>query len=667
MERIKVHNRSYAAFLCLGTFTALILSLLSPMMGWVLVLCACSFSITAYKAHNNSPPLKNSLLNLMAMLCIAILVWLAKDFGLLNTMINLLVVSCCLKILNLHHTGDYQMVASIQLFLVGCGLIFHQSLAYSLFYGVIVILLFCTLHAIKIRDTSFRKYAKQTLLLLAQTIPIAVILFFVTPKLSPLWKMPVNKSNQTGLSETMTPGDIANLAKSDELVFRAEFDNALPKPQDTYWRAIVLDEFDGKTWSLSERSKAFHGPPSVTFTGKSLDYIVIAEPTSTTWLYSLDIPVLVQGTSTQTLKTNQQFQLSSSSPLYTKGLYALRSFVEQPLNIYAGYEDTSQYLQVPNTGNPETVEFVLKNISPSMSTQEKIARLNDIFRSKPFKYSLSPPLMQSNPIDQFLFEEQVGFCSHYASALTYMLRLANVPARIVTGYQGGEVQSGNVISVHQYDAHAWVEAWDESAGWTRLDPTAIVAPNRVLSGLLSSIENREEFMKKTPFSLSHLQEYAFFNKVRLLMAKIDHTWSQSILSYNQESQKSLLKRIFGSMNAQTFSYALIGSFVVIGLFIFLLFIPRKKTKLNEEQYWLKGLYALIEKKGHTKDDGETLLQFSKRVAPYLDNASSAALSFMVKSYYQWKYAQQQQLEDFSAVKQRLHKHLMVLKNSSQKS
>ena len=610
---------------------------------------------------SNHRKLKNSLLNLMAILCIAILIWLAKDFGLLNTMINLLVVSCCLKILNLHHTGDYQMVASIQLFLVGCGLIFHQSLAYSIFYGVVVILIFCTLHAIKIRDTSFRKYTKQTLLLLAQTIPIAVILFFVTPKLSPLWKMPVNKSNQTGLSETMTPGDIANLAKSDDLVFRAEFDGEVPQPKDTYWRAIVLDKFDGKTWSVSEQSKAFQGPPSVTFTGKYLDYIVIAEPTSTTWLYSLDIPLLVQGTSTQTLTTNQQFQLSSSSPLYTKGLYALRSFVEQPLNIYKGYEDTSQYLQVPNTGNPMTVEFVLESISPSMTTQEKIATLNDVFRSRPFKYSLSPPLMQNDPIDQFIFDEQIGFCSHYASALTYMLRLANVPARIVTGYQGGEIQSGKVISVHQYDAHAWVEAWDETAGWTRLDPTAIVAPNRVLSGLLSSVENRKEFMKKTPFSLSHLQEYAFFNKVRLLMAKIDHTWSQSILSYNQESQKSLLKRIFGSMNAQTFSYALIGSFVIIGIFIFVLFIPRNRIKRNEDQQWLNALYALIEKQGHSKQDGETLLQFSTRISPHLDTASSAALSFMVKSYYQWKYAKPQQIEDFSALKQRLHKHLVVLK------
>jgi hypothetical protein len=308
-----------------------------------------------------------------------------------------------------------------------------------------------------------------------------------------------------------------------------------------------------------------------------------------------------------------------------------------------------------------TVEFVLESISPSMTTQEKIATLNDVFRSRPFKYSLSPPLMQNDPIDQFIFDEQIGFCSHYASALTYMLRLANVPARIVTGYQGGEIQSGKVISVHQYDAHAWVEAWDETAGWTRLDPTAIVAPNRVLSGLLSSVENRKEFMKKTPFSLSHLQEYAFFNKVRLLMAKIDHTWSQSILSYNQESQKSLLKRIFGSMNAQTFSYALIGSFVIIGIFIFVLFIPRNRIKRNEDQQWLNALYALIEKQGHSKQDGETLLQFSTRISPHLDTASSAALSFMVKSYYQWKYAKPQQIEDFSALKQRLHKHLVVLK------
>lgn len=662
MQKTKVHNQKIASLTILATFAVLIISLLEPLMGWVLVLCACSFCITLYKSIKPSTPLKNSILNLLAVLCISILVWLAPDYGLLKTMINLLLVACCLKILNLHHTGDYQMVASIQLFLVACGLIFHQSLLYSLFYGALIILLFCVLHAIKIKNTILKTYTKHTVLLLLQAIPIAILLFFVTPKLSPLWQMPVNKSSQTGLSEKMTPGDIASLAKSDELVFRAEFSGRLPTPQERYWRAIVLDEFDGRTWSIANNNKQQErGPQTIEFRGQSLDYVVIAQPTATKWLYSLDIPILIQGLSNQTISTNQQFQLTGSRPLYTQGLYAVKSFVEQPLTIYKGFEELSQFLQTPATGNPKTVEFVISNIDASMTVEQKIAKLSSTFSSRDFSYTLTPPLMQSNPIDQFLFDKRAGFCSHYASALTYMLRLANVPARIVTGYQGGEVQSGNVVSIHQYDAHAWVEAWDNDKGWLRIDPTAIVAPNRVVSGLLSSIQNRQEFRAQSPFSLTNLKEYAVFNELRLLMAKIDHTWDQSILSYNQESQKSLLKKIFGNMKAQSFTYALIGSFVVIGLFILLLFIPRGGTKLSDEIKWIALVFSLFEKHQIVRKENETLQQFSQRICSDLPIQTANALGFIVKEYYEWKYASVDQKLPFAALKKRLHKHVMTIK------
>jgi transglutaminase-like putative cysteine protease len=662
MQRIKVYNRKIASLTTLGTFAALIISLIEPLMGWVLVLCTCSFCITLYKSIKHSSPLKNSILNLLAILCISILIWLATDYGLLTTMINLLVVACCLKILNLHHTGDYQMVLSIQLFLVACGLIFHQSLLNSLFYALLVILIFCVLHAIKIKETSLIIYSKHTGILLLQAIPIAALLFFVTPKLSPLWQMPINKSTTTGLSEKMTPGDIANLAKSDELVFRAEFTGPLPSPQERYWRAIVLDEFDGKSWSISKTDSSFDGPKTIEYQGQSLDYIVIAQPTSTKWLYSLDIPILIRGLSTQTISTNQQFQLTGSGPLHTQGLYAIKSFIEQPLNIYKGYENLSQYLQIPRSGNPDTVDFVSQNINSSMTTQEKIDKLTSTFLSNDFSYTLSPPLMQSAPIDEFLFKNKAGFCSHYASALTYMLRLADVPARIVTGYQGGEVQSNNVISVHQFDAHAWVEAWDNDKGWLRIDPTAIVAPNRVLSGLLSMIQNRREFREQSPFSLTNLKEYAVFNQLRLLMAQIDHTWDQSILSYNQERQKSLLKRIFGNMKAESFTYALIGSFVIIGLFIGLLFLPKRNPKTSDEGKWINKLFQLFEKQKILRMDNETLQQFSQRINPQLTPLATNALGFIVKEYYEWKYTNLQQKTAFEILRVRLHKHVMVLKS-----
>lgn len=662
MQRIKVYNRKIASFTTLATFAVLIISLVEPLMGWVLVLCGCSFCITLYKSIKQSSPLKNSILNLLAILCISILIWLATDYGLLKTMINLLVVACCLKILNLHYTGDYQMVVSIQLFLVACGLIFHQSLLNSLFYALLVILMFCVLHAIKIKETTLNIYSKHTVVLLLQAIPIAALLFFVTPKLSPLWQMPINKSNTTGLAEKMTPGDIANLAKSDELVFRAEFTGALPPPQQRYWRAIVLDEFDGKSWSISKTDTSFDGPKTIEFQGQSLDYVVIAQPTSTKWLYSLDIPILIRGLSTQTISTNQQFQLTASTPLYNQGLYAVKSFIEQPLNIYKGYENLSQYLQTPAIGNPETVDFVIQRVNSSMTTQEKIDKLTSIFLNNNFSYTLSPPLMQSAPIDEFLFKNKAGFCSHYASALTYMLRLADVPARIVTGYQGGEVQSGNVISVHQFDAHAWVEAWDKEKGWMRIDPTAIVAPNRVLSGLLSMIQNRREFRQQSPFSLTNLKEYAVFNQLRLLMAKIDHTWDQSILSYNQEKQKSLLKKLFGNMKAETFSYALIGSFIVIGLFIILLFLPKRKAKKSDEIIWINTLFKLFEKQKILRVENETLQQFSQRINSQLTPQATSALNVIVAEYYEWKYTQIQQKTAFELLRVRLHKHIMTIQS-----
>jgi transglutaminase-like putative cysteine protease len=660
MQRTKVFNQKIASFTTLGTFAALVISLLDPLMGWVLVLCACSFCITFYKSLRTSTPLKNSILNLLAILCISILVWLVRDYGLLNTMINLLVVACCLKILNLHHSGDYQMVASIQLFLVACGLIFHQSLLYSLFYASLIILMFCVLHAIKIKETGLKTYSKHTIILLLQAIPIAGLLFFVTPKLSPLWQMPINKSDQTGLSEKMTPGNIASLAKSDELVFRAEFSGRVPLPQERYWRAIVLDHFDGRTWSIAEKEKSQRVPDSLEFRGESLDYVVIAQPTSTNWLYSLDIPILIQGLSTQKITSNTQYQLSANTPLYSQGMYAVKSFVDQPLNIYKDYDDLSLYLQTPDSGNPETVNFVKTNIDESMSNIEKMNKLVGTFSNQNFRYTLSPPLMQSSPIDQFLFEYKSGFCSHYASALTYMLRLADVPARIVTGYQGGEVQSSNVISVHQYDAHAWVEAWDDENGWMRIDPTAVVAPNRVVSGLLSLVENRQEFRAESPFSLTNLKEYALFNELRLLMAKIDHTWDQSILSYDQESQKSLLKKIFGNMKAESFTYALIGSFVVIGLFIALLFIPKRGPKPGEESKWIETLFKMFERQELHRLENETLQQFSQRIESELPKQVSTALEFIVKEYYEWKYASVEQRLPFTTLKSRLQKHVLSI-------
>jgi hypothetical protein len=218
-----------------------------------------------------------------------------------------------------------------------------------------------------------------------------------------------------------------------------------------------------------------------------------------------------------------------------------------------------------------------------------------------------------------------------------------------------------VISVHQYDAHAWVEAWDDELGWIRSDPTAIVAPNRVLSGLLSSAQNREEFRSESPFSLTLLQDYTLFNDLRLLLAEIDHSWSQSVLRYSQESQRSLLKKIFGDMTERSFFYVLIGSFIIIGLFIAILFIPRNRIKRNAEQKWLLKLYKLLSRQGHTKQEHETLQQFYDRIASHLNQQTRKALQFVINQYYQWQYNTHDKQTNFSTVETKTKKQMQVVK------
>ena len=482
-----VDNKSVYACLVV-VFFMVIITLSGPLMGWVWVLCACAVIIAFIRIIRNLPSVKNITLNLLAIFCMVLLIYLSGSFGLMATMVNLLVVAACLKLINLHSRSDYHLVLIVLFFLIACGFIYHQSIYLVAYYFACLVVLFVTAFLLNKGDLDLPASIKQSAKMMLQALPITLVLFVVTPRLPPFWQTNVDSNTQTGLAEEITPGDIADLAQSAELVFRAEFDSNVPSPQERYWRSIVLDYFDGRTWKVTNEYSTY-SPDflSLTQTNHSsalspfeYRYLVIAQPNNTKWLYSLDIPIVEENMGTVDISITRQYQLFKTEKTTNSSLYIVRSFTQSPLHNFIPETDFARYLQAPLESNLRTQKWVKDNIHSAMGFTEKLAVLNGYFLDNPFSYTLKPPLMPSSPVDAFLFDNQQGFCSHYASALTYMLRLADVPARMVAGYQGGEEQGPNILTIRQFDAHAWVEAYEKETGWIRSQPTELVAQNRTL-------------------------------------------------------------------------------------------------------------------------------------------------------------------------------------------
>ncbi len=619
-------------------FALAVMPLATTIMSWVWILFVCALGVVWAKVVRKIKPLSNITLNLLAVFCMLLLVFFSGRFGLLSTMINLLIVAGCLKLITMRSFADFHLIVVVIVFLVACGFIYHQDLLLTIFYALVLFATLTASYLLNKGGLGTAEGVKQAAKLIAQTLPITLVLFIMVPRLPPLWEAASNKSSSTGLSESVSPGDIANLAQSGELAFRAEFTDRIPKAQERYWRAIVLDRFDGTTWSISDELSNFDSTVDIEPVGEATRYLVIAEPNDMRWQYSLDYPIVEQVMSDRAIKRNQSYQLFTEKENSKPSLYIVNSYMAAPLNHYMTEYERQRHLQAPREDNQRTQEFVAEMVKPGMSESQRVDAVMQVFYNNDFAYTLQPPFMRTNPIDQFLFDYRRGFCSHYASALAYMLRLANIPSRLVAGYQGGELQNQNILTVRQYDAHAWVEYWLEGQGWTRVDPTAIVAPNRLMSGLLSSITEEEGELVERPFNLSEFNDVALIKRLHDFLVLIDHQWTQSVLRFDQDSQRDLIKQWFGAFNAKnmtTFMFIALGS---IAFFIALLFIPYRKWFTPKSKQPLDKMLRLLDSYGWKKQPQETLKQFVSRISPQLKPTQKTHIESFVNSYYAYVYA-----------------------------
>lgn len=643
-------SRNIALLLLAATLVFVSFSLFSSVLTWILLLVACGAVIRGaiyYNYYKHLPSIRT--LNLLALLSILGLIYSALSAGLLFGMVNLLILACALKLMQMRSQKDvYQLVISL-FFLIGCGFIFNQSIGFSLFYALLCLTLLLSLACYHAPSIRIQKQLKTISILSLQALPIGLLMFLVLPQLSPLWHPPKADGAQTGLSEQITPGDIARLSQSSELAFRATFEDTPPVIQQLYWRAIVMEDFDGKTWKVHGYRKKMRELQlkikqqfEPILTGSFFNYEVIAEPTYQPWLYALDIAVPADPQSSRNIMQSSDFLLFSQQPLANKYQYAVRSYPKALASQTLSVTDKKINLSLPANGNNRTREWVNKLRAQFRNNNDFVDAVLRHFVDNPFVYTLRPEIMLVDPVDRFLFDNQAGFCSHYASALAYALRLGGIPARIVTGYQGGELVKNPgespYMSIYQYDAHAWVETWGDKTGWQRIDPTALVSPDRIEFGLRQAMQEEGSFLADSPFALARLTNIAWLNNIRLFLADLDYNWSRWVLGFNSEKQRDLFKSLLGKLTPERLSMLGLGIVVTIAMLLGLFFLPHwlQNRVATTQRLYLKALSA-FEKEGTQRATWQGPSAFNQQINEQYPTKVSDPFTHITQLYLRLTY------------------------------
>ena len=546
------HLAVWSLLFGIGIVTA---SLYQPLQSWVLILTGCALAIRALVlSEQPATALTPATINLLGVLASIALVWTGLGEGLLNGMLNLLLVGMALKLLTLQRQTDFHQLFGCGIFAVSCHFIFDQSMASAAWSLLACSSLLFALYLHHASRHPLRTQARAYMMMALQATPITLLLFITLPKLPPLWKVPTAKGASTGLSDVVTPGDIAHLARSSKLAFTVEFADAVPAPAERYWRAITLEQFDGNHWTTApERQR--QGVNAATLMRAQgvrntavpiINYHVIAEPSGQSYLFAIDLAML--GTSTVPVYHTSDFQLRAAQPVNQAQRYAVRSWLFDSLTPLAPSRERDANVVLPDNSNPKAVAWAKQHMASSATAEDFIKTVQDYFTANAFSYTLTPPPMPVNAVDTFLFDYQTGFCAHYASALVVLLRAADIPARMVTGYLGGEMIDDKVMTVRQYDAHAWVEYMTDQGAWRRLDPTAWVAPDRVDMGLSDMMlaSGQSDLLG----GLHPLRQFAWFSRLSVWMSQINYQWNRWVIGFSEERQRDLIKQLLGEVTVK---------------------------------------------------------------------------------------------------------------------
>jgi transglutaminase-like putative cysteine protease len=539
--------------------------------------------------------------------------------------VTLLVMLLFLKLLETRAPRDVFVVAFLVYFVALANFFYSQSIPIA---GLMLLTVTAATTALVGFSAPRRLLAdnlKTAGRMLAQAGPVMLLLFFLFPRVQgPLWGLPQDTyTGVAGLSETMSPGTISALSLSDAIAFRVKFPDAPPPRNQLYWRGPVLTDFDGQTWRVSPPQ--MRRAMSVEVFGKPIDYEVTLEPHNRNWMFALEMPTRLPPNA----RLTSEYLPISYIPVRSRIRYQVSSAPRFRARSGGEPADLAVALKLPGGVNPRARALALEWRASLPDDPAIVGRAIEFFRGSRFEYTLQPPLLGRNSVDEFLFDTRQGFCEHFASSFVFLMRAAGVPARVVTGYQGGDINPvDGYMVVRQADAHAWAEVWLAESGWTRVDPTAAAVPVRVELGISAAAPAGAPLLMRGGLG--------WLKGLRNDWDALTNQWNQWVLGYNPDRQLEMLSRLGVKQPGwETMTLMLFWSVGGVLLLVALWLLRGMRSEDAVQSAWLR-FCGKLERKGLARLASEGPLDYSARVSRRLP-ASEGAVRTIASLYVALRY------------------------------
>jgi len=631
---------------------------------WIIVLLIASmlWRIQVFRGRWSFPP-KKIKIPLTLVSCLGLVFSFPTFFG-LDALVGILLTAYALKLLEMYYKRDALILLYLSFFLVMTGFLFDQSILLAVFNLLVLCVIVTTLKSLYQQAGHERLWHnfRHASAMVLQALPLMVLMFVLLPRFPTFWNIPLQKNSpKTGMNDSMSPGDFSRLAQNADPVMRITFVDQMPEKKELYWRGLTFSKFDGRRWQVDEaldgKPKDFVAKYKLTDNNSSsgrkdflqkiqsfglyedsdaasgkTDYEIILEGTGTPWLYALQHAI----PNTPDILVSYDQLLEKNGVVTGRFKYDVTSYLSRHRELSLPDWQHKLQTRLPDHINPRARERAQQWLSESGSAERYIDRLLSWYHDD-FYYTLQPPALGSNSVDEFLFDSKKGFCEHFASSFVFMLRAAGIPARVVVGYQGGELNPyERYLLVRQYDAHAWAEVWLDGKGWVRYDPTFAVAPQRILDGFRNAFDNKDE-LKFPILSLARYPHVALLNALRLQWDRVNYDWSRWVLSYDSERQINFMTQLFGEYSVARVAgfFISITTIFLLLTYGFLLWQERDKTPDPVLRKYRK-LSRQLNKVGFAMQDGETPDKFLRRLA-VADPARFSHFADISTNLYQYWY------------------------------
>jgi protein-glutamine gamma-glutamyltransferase len=544
----------------------------------------------------------------------------------LDSAAALLALGFVFKLIEMQHKRDIYVVICLCFVMSMVGFLYSQSVLSTLYILLCIIVILNAMISLN-RSAGQNDHwgtSKMAGIVIIQALPLTVVLFLVFPRIAPLWAVPIQSTgNSTGVTDEMSPGDISQLGRSGDLAFRVQFDGSEPLDHEQlYWRGLVLTEFDGNTWRRGRSRSAFSVASAkadqqmrwdgrIEKLGAAIKYNVILEPTQKPWLYGLHLAESLN----ESMFQSRNFELFNDGLVTQRKSYDLQSFISNRTDVALFDSAREQALELPEGGNERSREFAQSLRASVGSDAEFASAVLAHFAQNEFYYTLNPPLLGEDRIDEFLFDSLEGFCEHYASTFTYLMRAVGIPARVVIGYQGAEANPyENYLMIYQYNAHAWTEVWIEGRGWIRFDPTGAVSPDRIRLGVEAALRDDPAFMQESLFNTSGLGKLGWVRTLRLRLDALEYEWNRRVVNYDEDVQFEFFEKLFGQVTEQKILLLLMGlaSIVILAVALSIIQFDFRNRRDPVNKYYFRVSNELA-KIGLARQKGEGPIAYRDRV------------------------------------------------------